>query len=110
LVLQTSLSGPTTLEPARQQSQSASGELSWRHNRMFDVPRLNFTSRLRLSLNTQNQSNQIVPLPDRETASWENKLEYRVGRLESAFTMRIARTDGRQQAFVMWRLQRTFGG
>jgi hypothetical protein len=94
----------------QQKSQSASGEISWNHNRLFNVPRLNFKSRLRVALNTQSQSNELAPLADRETASWENRLDYRVGRLESSLSLRFARIDGRQQMFVMWRLQRTFGG
>lgn len=94
----------------RQRSHSAGGEVTWRHNRMFDVPRLNFSSRLHVSMGTQRSSDQLLPLPDRETAAWENKLDYRVGRLESSVSLRVSRVDGRQQVFAMWRLQRSFGG
>jgi hypothetical protein len=77
---------------------------------MFDVPRLNFTSRLRLALNSQRLTDEIVPLPQRETGSWENRLDYQVGRLESSWSVRLSRVDARQFLLFMWRLQRTFGG
>ena len=96
--------------PVQQRSQSANGEVAWVHNRMFDVPRLNFSSRLHLSFDTQRQPGELIPLPDRESAAWENRLDYRVGRLESSFSLRVALVDGRQQFFAVWRLQRTFGG
>ncbi len=93
-----------------QNQRNASGELTWRHLRVFDVPRLNFTSRLRVALNTQRQSDEILALPDRETASWENRLDHQVGRLENSFSMRVSKVDGRRNVFLMWRLQRNFGG
>ena len=94
----------------QQKSSGGSGEVSWRHSRLFNVPRLNFSSRFRVALDTQNASNQLLALADRETLSWENRLDYRVGRLDSSISLRLARVDGRQQMFAMWRLQRSFGG
>jgi len=98
------------LAALRQSTRSASGELTWRHLAMFDVPRLNFTSRLRVALNSQRLTDEIVPLPQRETGSWENRLDYQVGRLESSWSVRLSRVDARQFLLFMWRLQRTFGG
>jgi hypothetical protein len=98
------------LAALQQSTRSASGELTWRHLAMFDVPRLNFTSRLRLALNSQRLTDEIVPLPQRETGSWENRLDYQVGRLESSWSVRLSRVDARQFLLFMWRLQRTFGG
>ncbi|MBL0088440.1 MAG: hypothetical protein IPP44_18000 [Ideonella sp.] len=100
----------TALPALHETHQSASGELTWRHLAMFDVPRLNFSSRLRLALNSQLQTEALVPLPQRETLAWENRLDYRVGRLDSSLSLRWSRVDQRRFTLLMWRLQRSFGG
>jgi hypothetical protein len=108
--LPVALVGGGTLPALQQTHQSASGELTWRHLAMFDVSRLNFSSRLRVALDTQLQAEALLPLPQRETLSWENRLDYRVGRLDSALSLRWSRVDQRRFTLLMWRLQRSFGG
>lgn len=95
--------------PSRITTQSASGELSWRQLRVFGVPRLRYTSRLRLSHDTQRQRSALLPLPDRETASWENRLDYQIGRLETALALRVAQIDGSWRQLLLFRVQRNFG-
>lgn len=102
--------GGSTLPALHERQHSASGELAWRHLAMFDVPRLNFSSRLRVALDTQLQAEALLPLPQRETLSWENRLDYRVGRLDSSLALRWSRVDQRRFTLLMWRLQRSFGG
>jgi hypothetical protein len=104
------VSGGFTLPALHETHQSASGELAWRHLAMFDVPRLNFSSRLRVALDNQLQAEALLPLPQRETLSWENRLDYRVGRLDSSLALRWSRVDRRRFTLLMWRLQRSFGG
>jgi hypothetical protein len=92
----------------RQISQTASGEITWRQQRLFDVPRLRFQSRLRLSQDARSQSNALLSIPDREDASWENRIDYEIGRLQTSGTVRVSRTDGLWRGLVLWRVQRSF--
>lgn len=104
------LADGSVLPALRQSSHNASGELSWRQLAMFDVPRLDFSSRLRVALNSQRQTDEILPLPQRETLSWENRLDYRIGRLDSSASLRWSRVDARRHLLLSWRVQRSFGG
>jgi len=90
-------------------STSRGGELSYRHNRLFDVPRLRFSSRLRITEDVQDQPGVLVLIPDRETRLWENRLDWNIGRLESQLVLRISWVEGQRRDVLMWRVQRTFG-
>lgn len=89
-------------------THTASGEITWRQQRLFGVPRLRFQSRLRLSHDTQYLSSALVSVPDRESASWENRLDYLIGRLEASATLRVAKTDELWRELLLLRLQRSF--
>lgn len=104
--------GPTGLRMPGQRSGSnaASGEITYRQQRIFGVPRLRFVSRLRLAQDVLNQQGTLALVTDRETRLWENRLEWTVGRLETHLVLRISETDGVRREFLMWRLQRGFGG
>lgn len=93
----------------RQITTSASGEFAWRQLRVFGVPRLRFTSRVRLAHDAQWQTRALVALPDRETGSWENRLDWQVGRLDTSLALRLARQDGAWREFLQWRVLRAFG-
>lgn len=90
-------------------STSRSGEISYQHRRLFDVPRLRFTSKLRLAQDTQQQQGALALIPDRETHLWENRLDWNIGRLESQLSLRVSWVDGQRRELLMWRVQRTFG-
>lgn len=92
----------------RQITHTASGEISWRQQRVFGVPRLRFQSRLRLSYDTRSSSNELLAVSDREDASWENRLDYQIGRLDTSGQVRISRTDGVWYGVVHLRIQRNF--
>jgi len=87
---------------------SASGEISYRQLRMFEVPRLRWVSRLRVSHDTLYQREALLALPDRESLSWENRLDYLIGRLEATASLRLARFDGVNRETLLLRLQRSF--
>jgi hypothetical protein len=122
-----SLSGDLTLQRVRQRTAQsidplqasvsglevgtdvASGELTYRQQRMFGVPRLRFISRLKLAQDVLKQTQTLVLVPERETRLWENRLEYSVGRLQTHVVVRLSQIDGTWRDFIMWRLQRNFG-
>ena len=89
--------------------RGASGEISYRHQRPFGIPRLRFTSRLKLAQDVLDQPGTFATIPDRETRLWENRLDWLVGRLETQLVLRISQVDGKRREFLMWRLQRNFG-
>ncbi len=92
----------------RQITHSASGEITWRQQRLFGVPRLRFQSRLRLSYDTLSAFNDLLPVSDREEASWENRIDYQIGRLDTSGVVRISRTDGIWRGLLHLRVQRNF--
>ncbi len=92
----------------RQITHTASGEITWRQQRLFGTPRLRFQSRLRLSYDTRSAFNDLLPISDREEASWENRIDYQIGRLDTSGLVRVSRTDGLWRALLHLRLQRNF--
>jgi hypothetical protein len=90
-------------------THTAGGEITWRHSRAFGIARLRFSTRLRLSHDTQHQRRALVPLPERETGAWESRLDYQVGRLQTGALLRLAKSDGLWQQTLTLRLQRSFG-
>lgn len=111
-VLQKSITAPAQpadpFDLSRLITHSASGEVTWRQQRVFDIPRLRFQSRLRLSTDTQYFSNALLAVPDRETLSWENRLDYQIGRLETSASLRVSKTDALWRELLLLRLQRSF--
>jgi len=90
-------------------SVGLSGEITFRQRRLFGMPRLTFTSRLKLAQDVLKQPGSFATVLDRETKLWENRLDWQVGRLETQLMLRISEVDGRRRDFLMWRLQRNFG-
>ena len=93
----------------RSSSGGVSGSITYSDRRLFGVPRLRFSSQLNLARDVLSQPGTLATLPDRETRSWENRLEWLVGRLETQLVFRIAEAEGKRRGFVMWRMQRSFG-
>jgi hypothetical protein len=102
---------PDPFEPSvvRTQSSGASGEVSFRQNQVFGVPRLQFVSRVRLAQDVLKQPGQFVSIPDRETRVWENRLDWNIGRLSTQLELRLSQIDGRRVNSVWLRVQRNFG-
>lgn len=73
---------------------SSSGSISYQNQQFFGVRRLNFTSDLRLN------SQALLPLlgseQDRETAAWQNRLNYSIGRTQLQLNMVISSTSGQK--------------
>jgi hypothetical protein len=101
---------PFALVPGdRSTSRSASGEITYRQQRVFGIPRLRFESRLKLAQDVLRQPGTFASIPDRETRLWENRLDWLVGRLETQLIFRLSKIDGKKREFLMWRVQRSFG-
>ena len=70
---------------------TSGGSLTYQHQRVFGVRRLRFMSDLRLN------SQALLPLlggpQDQETAAWENRLDYSIGRTQLRLNMLIARNS-----------------
>jgi hypothetical protein len=92
------------------ESHSTSGEIAYRHGRMFGVPRLRFTSRLKLAQDVLKQPGTLTTIPDRETRLWENRLDWAIGRLDTQLVFRVSEVDARRRKSLMVRVQRSFGG
>jgi hypothetical protein len=93
----------------RTSSGGASGEITYRQQRLFGFPRLRFSSRLKLAQDVLSQPGTLATIPDRETRLWENRLDWLVGRLETQLVFRISEVDGKRRQMLMWRVQRSFG-
>jgi hypothetical protein len=93
----------------RTSSTGASGEITYRQQRLFGIPRLRFSSRLKLAQDVLKQAGTFTTIPDRETRLWENRLDWRVGRLDTQLMFRISEVDGKRRNFLMLRVQRSFG-
>ncbi|NMM05023.1 hypothetical protein [Polaromonas sp.] len=70
---------------------TSGGSLTYQHQRVFGVRRLRFVSDLRLN------SQALLPLlggpQDQETAAWENRFDYSIGRTQLRLNMLIARNS-----------------
>jgi hypothetical protein len=93
----------------RTRTRGASGEITFRQNQLFGVPRLRFVSRLMLAQDVLKQPGQLLSFPDRETRLWENRLDWNIGRLETQAILRFSRIDGRRVDSLWLRVQRNFG-
>ncbi len=87
---------------------TSSGSLSYSNARAFGVPRLTFFSDLRL--NGQAWLPLLGGPLDQETASWENRLEYTIGRVFLRFNTRAAKVGGQLNKSVLFTLTRDLGG
>ncbi len=114
----------TTPDMPATTTTTSSADLSYRHQRAFGVPRLRFVSELRIY--------GYMPLPvlagprQQESRSWENRLDYSIGRLQLRLSARVSEissgsinsssnantntnTNTTRQSLLMFSLNRPFG-
>jgi hypothetical protein len=111
-----SLSANYTVQGTRQARSegfvvSRNGGATYQHQRIFGVPQLRYLAiyeRNDYELNTRVQGELTAP---REQVSWsfEQRLEYRIGKLETRISYRIAEIDGRKNALLFLRVARQIG-
>lgn len=91
---------------------SAGGTLAYTHTAAFGVPRLQFQSILQadtFALRRRAFGDLDAP-PEQVNWSFENRLDYAIGRLATSLVGRIAEIEGRgRQWQVLLRVQRAFG-
>ena len=114
----TQLSGNITLQHTRDkeggaQSESTvtNGQLLYTRNRAFQIPRLVFKSELRLNWQ-QSESERTISAVNENTRtnqSWENSLNYLIGRLELSVDLDFIKVGNGYDRLVKFELKRSFG-
>jgi len=114
----TQLSGNLTLQRTREkqdgtrsESTVTNGQLLYTRNRAFQVARLVFTSELRLN-RQQSESERTISAVNENTRtdqSWENSLNYLIGRLELSFDLDFIKVGDGYDRLVKFQLIRSFG-
>ncbi len=86
---------------------TSSGSIGYQNMRLFGIPRLRFTSDLRLN------SQALLPLLsgplDRESASWDSTLDYGIGRTRLRMNTRMAKVSGSANKSIMFTATRALG-
>jgi hypothetical protein len=102
-------SSPST--PSTGFNTSSGGSLSVQHLRAFDVPRLRYSA-IYAANQTQYSSRlegDVNAPRERVTQSFEQRLDWFVGRIEMQLSARAARIDGQRNNIVFFRVNRQFG-
>jgi hypothetical protein len=86
---------------------TSSGSISYQNQRAFGVPRLRFVSDIRLN------SQALLPVlsgPDEQaTSSWDNSLDYSVGRTLLRLNTRFSKSAGKANKSILFTATRQFG-
>jgi len=81
-------------------STTSTVSIEYNHTRVFGVPRLMYISDLMVS---QLSTNGSIDRQD-----WDNRLTYRIGKLDSSFSYRLTETDSRNYDLLYFRVMRRF--
>ncbi len=97
--------------PAERSTTSMGGNLSYQHMRAFNVAGLRYYALL--NVNQQRERSRLegdinAPL-EQVNWSFEQRLEYKIGRLETQLSMRFAEIGGRNNGMIFFRVLRRFG-
>ncbi len=110
-----SLTGNYTIQGARQSSDpfnvSQNGGVTYQHLRAFGVAQLRYFAiyeRSDFQLNTRVQGD-LDATRELISSSFEQRLEYRIGRVDTRLSLRFADIDGRKNALLFLRIVRQFG-
>jgi hypothetical protein len=101
----------TPSSPARGFNRTINGGVTYQHAQVFGVPRLRYLAsynRNDFQLNSRLQGDLDAPR-EQINQSFEQRLEYRVGRIEARLSFRLAEVDGKKNALIFFRLAREFG-
>ena len=114
----TRLSGNITLQgtkqkdgPTRSSRTLVNGQLIFSQLNVFQVPRLDFESDLRLN-RQQSESEQVSSAlneSSRNLQTWENSLDYRIGKLELSVNLDFIKIGANYDRLLRFQLTRTFG-
>jgi hypothetical protein len=87
------------------------GSVSYQHTRAFGVPGLRYTllyTGNTLQVNGRQQGN-LDAIPNQTTHALDQRLNYRIGRLDLEALLRFSEQNGLKNAFLFFRINRTFG-
>ncbi len=114
----TQLSGNITLQstrqkdgPTRSSRTLVNGQLIFSQLNVFQVPRLDFESDLRLN-RQQSESEQAISAVNESSRieqTWENSLDYRIGKLELSVNLDFIKIGDDYDRLFKIQLTRTFG-
>jgi len=97
--------------PAAGFNVSQNGGITYQHQRAFGVPQLRYLATYERSdyrLNSRQQGD-LGASREQVNSSLEQRLEYRIGKLEARLSFRVAEIDGKKNALLFFRLARQFG-
>ena len=110
------LSGNATLQFSRQETEGvlseqtvSNGQLEYRRSRVFQQPGLFFTSLLKLSERRSESERLIGNGGSATTASLENALHFRIGRLETQLSIDFIKIGNNYDRLFMFEFTRSFG-
>ncbi len=101
----------TRTNPDAPANINSSGNLTYTHMRAFNVPRLRYYAIYTVNdtqFKTRLQGDFNAPR-ERISQSFEQRLDYSVGRVGIRLTMRVAEIEGRRDALIFLRVAREFG-
>lgn len=88
---------------------NASASIVYRHERLFGIPLLRFTSEFRaLSDELAQSTRDGFSLDHRARWLWSNRLDYVVGRLQISVRGSVGEVDGRGQTLLFFMVRRYF--
>jgi len=111
-----SWNGNLTVQSSRQERQGSSGEgfvtslsaaAGYTQGRLFNVPRLLFTTTLFAStVNFQRSEGNLDPLTSQYSLTWDNRLFYPIGKTEFELRVQATETKDQTQGIVFFRVTR----
>lgn len=92
-------------------NSTTSGSFNYIHTRAFDVPRLRYSALYTIN-DSQYRSRlqgDVDASRERISQSFEQRLDYRIGRMGLRLSLRVAKIEQRQEALIFLRVAREFG-
>ena len=93
-----------------QSSTATAANITYRHDRVFGIPRLRFVSQLQITDAAVVQQNVLGAPQDQLSRWWDNRLEYLIGRLTATFAVRAYEVQGIRREGIYLRIERAIGG
>jgi hypothetical protein len=97
--------------PAGGFNRSINGGATYQHLQVFGVPRLRYLAvynRNDFQFNTRLTGDLNAPR-EQVNSSFEQRLEYNIGKVDARLTLRFAEVDGKKNALLFFRLARQLG-
>lgn len=83
-------------------------DLNYHHQRLLGVKNMDFTSTLRIQGNNMMSSQNLTATQDQSSVSWDNTLNYFIGRLKMRFYTHMAKVDNIPQSSILFTVTRSF--